>query len=173
MWPGRSSSSVECVGVFGSTPRCCIQFSCRSSSSCKFQVEVINDAQRSIKDIEDAITQACCGKCSSHVTGDEWLCESQVEGCQTRLVHMRYARPALQRVNYSQECVGNIVGPVCRQRRMEVRGSESLREATSAPRATAADTSEPQEAFRWMPDVLRLFISEGPVRTSGMLSRRC
>jgi len=34
--------------------------------------EVINDAQRSIKDIEEAITQ--------------------VEGCQTRLVHMRYAR---------------------------------------------------------------------------------
>mmetsp|Transcript_11014 Transcript_11014/g.26484 ORF Transcript_11014/g.26484 Transcript_11014/m.26484 type:complete len:432 (-) Transcript_11014:119-1414(-) len=34
--------------------------------------EVINEAQRSIKDIEDAITQ--------------------VEGCQTRLVHMRYAR---------------------------------------------------------------------------------
>ena len=103
-----------------------VQFSCRSSTRTSFQVEVINDAQRSIKDIEDAITQACCDNCSSHMSGDEGLCESQVEGCQTRLVHMRYARPALQRANYSQVCIGSIIGPVHRQRCMEVRRSESL-----------------------------------------------
>ena len=91
-----------------------------------FQVEVINDAQRSIKDIEDAITQACCDNCSSHMSGDKGLCESQVEGCQTRLVHMRYARPALQRANCSQVCIGSIIGPVHCQRCMEVRRSESL-----------------------------------------------
>ena len=67
MWPGRNSSSAECEGVFGSTPRCGTRSGCRMSTRCILQPEVINDAQRSIKDIEEAITQACCGKCSSHM----------------------------------------------------------------------------------------------------------
>ena len=53
--------------------------------------EVINEAQRSIKDIEEAITQAQPGSRACDETRSIlWL--AQVEGCQTRLVHMRYAR---------------------------------------------------------------------------------
>ena len=96
--------------------------------------------KRSIKDIEEAITQACCGKCSSHMNdsavrvaggrlpnavGPHALCEASAAEIE---VQSRSVDHATERFR--------VGGPVSRAVfRGEVRGSESLREATTTPRA--------------------------------------